>query len=35
MPVAATAMENNMPLISVDEVCDGLADHADWIARLS
>ncbi|MFS8111694.1 type II toxin-antitoxin system VapC family toxin [Rhizobium jaguaris] len=32
--IAATAMENNMPLISVDEVFDGLADRPGWIARL-
>ncbi|MDL2408399.1 type II toxin-antitoxin system VapC family toxin [Rhizobium calliandrae] len=32
--IAATAMENNMPLISVDEVFDSLSDRPDWIARL-
>ncbi len=32
--IAATAMENSMPLISVDDVFDGLADRPNWIARL-
>jgi PIN domain nuclease of toxin-antitoxin system len=31
--IAATALVNHWPLISIDTTFDALADHTDWVAR--